>query len=364
MYISFVGSILLNELLSDDAPDEQKEEVSNFIEKQCELAEKLGFHLGASGFKVKIGSFSELDFAFCKGVVAGIEERGDNPLEHVRQLVGGFTNQQYLHDSVAHQRMPAEDNFIEGKSVFFDKCKALILIGGHQYAKMLGAWAINKGIPVFPLPLMNGYASHELWQHLASQNNDDGLIYSGVTNSDFEDLGIINPDPALLATNLFEMIEKSSKSWVRPSRLPEEMRYAPKSNRVIAKSVFVAMSFAEERQPVFDVIQQTSKESGFQCFRGDNQGFYSKNIHIMTNVTESIVRSHIVVVDISDRNPNVFYELGVADTLGKPVILLFDGKGDVPFDVNGLRHIRYDKDDLDVLAKDLAEVFPQFEAGI
>lgn len=364
MYISFVGSILLDSQLNQDASEEQKKELTEFIIKQCSLAEKLGFHLGDSGFKVKVGSFSELDFAFCKGAVEGILKNGEIPKGKVRQLVGGFTNQQYLHDDVAHQRMPANDDFIEGKSVFFDKCNALILIGGHYYAKMLGAWAINKGIPVFPIPLMAGFASHELWQHLTSRNNDDGFVYSGVSEHEFEELGIINPDPADLANTLFSMIEKSSKLWVKPSRLPEAMRYAPSSNRVIAKSIFVAMSFAEDRQPVFQTIQEASSRAGFQCFRGDNQGFYSKNLHIMTNITESIVHSHIVVVDISDRNPNVFYELGVADTLGKPVILLFDGNGDVPFDVNGLRHVRYDKDGLKQLAEDLAEILRQFEPGI
>ena len=364
MHISFVGSLLVDQLIDEDASEEQRKEVADFIAKHCALAEKLGFHLGASGFRVKIGSFSELDFAFCKGVVNGVNEKGGSPKEYVRQLVGGFTNQQYLHEEVAHQRMPSEDNFIEGKSAFFDKCNALILIGGHHYAKMLGAWAINKGIPVFPLPLMNGFASHELWQHLASKHYDDGLVYSGVTENDFEELGIINPEPEVLATNLFEMIENSSGSWVKPSILPEAMRYAPISNRVISKTAFVAMSFAEDRQPVFQAIQNAGDASGFRCFRGDNQSFYSKNLNIMTNVTESIVRSHIVVVDISDRNPNVFYELGVADTLGKPVVLLFDGNGDVPFDVNGLRHIRYSKDNLISLTDELIEVLPLFEAGI
>ena len=193
---------------------------------------------------------------------------------------------------------------------------------------------------------------------------DDGLVYSGVTENDFEELGIINPEPETLATNLFEMIKKSSKLWVKPSILPEAMRYAPASNRVIAKTVFVAMSFAEDRQPVAQAIEDAGEKSGFRCFRGDNQRFYSKNLNIMTNVTESVVRSHIVVVDISDRNPNVFYELGVADTLGKPVVLLFDGNGDVPFDVNGLRHIRYNKENLSALTDNLIEVLPLFEAGI
>ena len=46
----------------------------------------------------------------------------------------------------------------------------------------------------------------------------------------------------------------------------------------------------------------------------------------------------MVVCDCSDRNPNVFYEIGIAHTLGKEVVLITQSKDDIPFD---LRHIRY-----------------------
>lgn len=43
---------------------------------------------------------------------------------------------------------------------------------------------------------------------------------------------------------------------------------------------------------------------------------------IMMNIVSLIVQSEIVIVNINGRNPNVYYELGIAHALGKPTILL------------------------------------------
>ena len=58
----------------------------------------------------------------------------------------------------------------------------------------------------------------------------------------------------------------------------------------------------------------------------------------MGDVWTAICRSRIIIADCTGRNPNVFYEIGIAHTVGKPVILIAQNSKDVPFD---LRHIRY-----------------------
>jgi nucleoside 2-deoxyribosyltransferase len=64
------------------------------------------------------------------------------------------------------------------------------------------------------------------------------------------------------------------------------------------------------------------------------------------DIWKGILKARIVIADITDRNPNVFYELGIAHTLGKPVILLTQKLTDIPFDLNRFRHIVY-QDNLD-----------------
>lgn len=56
----------------------------------------------------------------------------------------------------------------------------------------------------------------------------------------------------------------------------------------------------------------------------------------------------MIIADMSDGNPNVFYELGICHTLGKPVILLCDEEskeqdydGKLPFDLSNLQVIFY-----------------------
>ena len=52
--------------------------------------------------------------------------------------------------------------------------------------------------------------------------------------------------------------------------------------------------------------------------------------------------SAFVIVDVTDRDPNVMYELGIAHTIGKPVILLTQNIENVPFDLIHHRHHVYE----------------------
>jgi nucleoside 2-deoxyribosyltransferase len=52
-------------------------------------------------------------------------------------------------------------------------------------------------------------------------------------------------------------------------------------------------------------------------------------------------RAEIIVADVTGRNGNVFYELGMAHTIGKPVIIITQNKEDVPFDLRHLRFFKY-----------------------
>ncbi len=65
---------------------------------------------------------------------------------------------------------------------------------------------------------------------------------------------------------------------------------------------------------------------------------------IIQDVFALIYRARIVVVDFTGRNPNVFYETGIAHALGKPVVPITQSPDDVPFDVRHHRYLRYTLD--------------------
>jgi hypothetical protein len=62
---------------------------------------------------------------------------------------------------------------------------------------------------------------------------------------------------------------------------------------------------------------------------------------VIQDVVALIDRSRIVVCDCTGRNPNVFYEAGIAHTLGREVILITQNDNDIPFDLRHIRYIRY-----------------------
>ncbi|MER9390174.1 hypothetical protein [Mesorhizobium sp. M0435] len=98
------------------------------------------------------------------------------------------------------------------------------------------------------------------------------------------------------------------------------------------------MPFAGGFNPVYASIEGAARSVGLRCNRADN---IWENHEIMQDIVSLIDRSRIVVVDCTDRNPNVFYEAGIAHTLGREVILITQNPDDVPFDLRHLRYIRY-----------------------
>lgn len=64
---------------------------------------------------------------------------------------------------------------------------------------------------------------------------------------------------------------------------------------------------------------------------------------IVNDIWEHTQKAKLVLADLTGKNPNVFYELGLAHALAKPAILITESMDDVPFDLRALRVIEYDK---------------------
>jgi hypothetical protein len=62
----------------------------------------------------------------------------------------------------------------------------------------------------------------------------------------------------------------------------------------------------------------------------------------MEDIWESICTARVVVADVTGRNANVFYELGIAHTMGKDCVVITQAPQDVPFDITSRRYIQYD----------------------
>jgi len=92
------------------------------------------------------------------------------------------------------------------------------------------------------------------------------------------------------------------------------------------------------------VIAPAVLSLGYRAVRADH---ISEPGMITSQVIQHIVDDPLVIADLTDRNPNVFYELAIRHAIRKPLVQLIR-KGDaIPFDVAGTRTIHVDHRDLD-----------------
>lgn len=110
------------------------------------------------------------------------------------------------------------------------------------------------------------------------------------------------------------------------------------TGKVEADLVSVMMPFEMPFNKVSDTIRKACADCDLRCQRADN---IWDQAEVIQDVFSLIYRSRVVVCDFSKRNPNVFYEAGIAHTLGKPVIPIVQNPEDIPFDLRHLRFIKY-----------------------
>lgn len=120
---------------------------------------------------------------------------------------------------------------------------------------------------------------------------------------------------------------------VTPSFQPLEYTYD-------ASLAFVLMPFNEVwSDDVFHLIKQVCVEVGLKALKADD--IFAPDI-IINDIWRMINSAGVVLAEITTHNANVFYELGIARTLGKRVVLLRQKDGSVPpFDIAFWRHLEY-----------------------
>lgn len=102
--------------------------------------------------------------------------------------------------------------------------------------------------------------------------------------------------------------------------------------------ISVMMPFSAEFNPVYLTLQEATTSVGFSCVRADD---IWEHHTIIQDIVSIIARAKVVICDCTGKNPNVFYEAGIAHAIGKEVILITQSEHDVPFDLRHLRYIRY-----------------------
>ena len=135
------------------------------------------------------------------------------------------------------------------------------------------------------------------------------------------------------------------------------------------KKCFVIMPFSSTRScteqewlDIFEnIIKPSVQKSGYhyECVRS--------NLvigNIIQDIIDNLNRADVVIADMTDRNPNVFYELGVRHSLRDATILITQNIEDIPFDLRQYAIIKYDwktKNGREEFKKKIIEVLKEIE---
>jgi hypothetical protein len=107
------------------------------------------------------------------------------------------------------------------------------------------------------------------------------------------------------------------------------------------------------------VIVPALKDCGYKATRADQ---ISEPGMITSQIIQHIVDDPLVVADLTERNPNVFYELTIRHAIRKPLVQLIKKGEQIPFDVAGTRTIYVDHHDLDSVEDARKEIAAQIRS--
>lgn len=112
-------------------------------------------------------------------------------------------------------------------------------------------------------------------------------------------------------------------------------------NTIQEKNCFVIMPFEGWFNSYYEKIYLPAiKEAGIIAIRADD---LNRVGNIVNDIWKKTKEADIILADLTGQNPNVFYELGLAHAMSKPVIIITASIDDVPFDLRSQRVIEFDK---------------------
>jgi hypothetical protein len=140
---------------------------------------------------------------------------------------------------------------------------------------------------------------------------------------------------AALNISLVDLAKQS-----RPGSMIVEPFFGRPSSQGSQIDLFVLMPFIPKLKPVYDDhIIGVANSLSLRAVRGDD--IFSTDA-IIKDVWEAINLAKVIIADCTGKNANVFYELGIAHTIGKEVIMITQDIEDIPFDVRHIRSLVYE----------------------
>lgn len=277
------------------------------------FCQALGKAVSKHGHILLNGCRTELDRMIAEAAYQDMHDRGDPDRDKrvISYLLAGL---QPLHSYGTIIRSRLTDWDIKGESFYIpeqmQQADAVILIGGFDGTFRAANWARIANKPLLPFTAFGGAAQKIYAQEL----NEFDQKYSGlVERLEYEQLNSVKNDWEEHAADLIALAEKVAES----------------------RSVLVIMSYADlpELEDAFDSFVQVCEDLGYRCERVTEANAAER---ILPDILARIERAAFVIVDLTELRPNVFYELGYADGLGKKAVITAKAGTELPFDVKDM----------------------------
>jgi hypothetical protein len=195
------------------------------------------------------------------------------------------------------------------------RCDVTICVAGTEGTCMGATWARFAGKPVLGIAQFGG-AGQELYCFEREKLAERPWGFVGIDR--FDVLNRVTGDVAGLAEETISLAEEI----------------------IFPRAMFVAMSFERALLPVYRAVEAAARELDFRVERTD---FSKTTERIIPRIHAGIRRSAFVVADVTTASPNVFYELGYAQALGRPVITTAKRGTRLPFDIIDLPVVFWDR---------------------
>ena len=135
-------------------------------------------------------------------------------------------------------------------------------------------------------------------------------------------------------------VAKTAKQPAKSTRAAKSVKKRA-STEAPKETCFTIMPFGGWFDDYYESIYKKAiEDAGLAACRADDLYRPSTIVHDIWSYTQ---QAKLVLADLSGKNPNVFYELGLAHALAKPAILIAESIEDVPFDLRALRVLEYNK---------------------
>ncbi|WP_316828611.1 hypothetical protein [Pedobacter miscanthi] len=206
--------------------------------------------------------------------------------------------------------------------------------------------------------LLNAPVVSDVYKHYRGENLPDTKFFSNALTETFKVPAEKIPEfMDILIDSLFisKLAEKkgdkirvldisSEKGNVAIDTAVELKKLSKSAGINSGDSCFVMMPFAPPLGDYYSKIYEPAiRKAGLTPIRADNEIFGTGKI--IDQIWSGITSAKVLIAELTSRNANVFYELGLAHALKKPVVLVSSNQEDVPFDLKHIRVIYYDMHD-------------------